>query len=261
MFLVYPWIGQSLRLELKRRWSRQLVTLLGVRIEAAGAGEVRGMAVANHISFLDIFVINALAPAAFVSKDDVRRWPLIGWLCRHTDTIFLARGSRSAAQQVRETLAEVLRRGSVIAVFPEGTTSDGSQVLPFHSALFQAAIDVGAPVTPVALRYLDGNGGRSSAPAYVGDTSLMACLWSIARAGGLTASVETEAPLPSAGHDRRTLAAQLHRHIAHRITPSRPVPPGAHKAAGMPADPQDAPPSTPRPTGSPSPAPADSLPA
>lgn len=261
ILLVYPWSGERLRLALKRRWSRQLVNMLGVRLAVRGSGEIRGMAVANHISFLDIFVVNAVAPAAFVSKDDVGQWPLIGWLCRHTDTIFLARGSRNAAQKVRETLAAALTRGRVVAVFPEGTTTDGSHVLPFHSALFQAAIDAGAPVTPVILNYMDRDGMRSAAPGYVGDTTLLECLWSIAMASGLTAVIEAEPPLASAGHDRRQLAAQAHRHIAHRITPSHPAPPGVRREDGTPGDPQAVPPSGHRPTGSPNPAPADSHPA
>lgn len=261
ILLAYPWIDDRLRLALKRRWSRQLVNILGVRIELRGDGEIRGMAVANHISFLDIFVVNAVAPAAFVSKDDVRQWPLIGWLSHRTDTIFLARGSRSAAQQVRETLAETLRQGRVVAVFPEGTTTDGNHVLPFHGALFQAAIDAGAPVTPVVLHYKDRNGMRSPAPAYVGDTTLMECLWSIVTASGLSAVIEADTPLASAGHDRRQLAAQAHRHVAHRLTPSHPARPDAHREAGIPGDPQAAPPSGHRPTDSPSPVPADSLPA
>lgn len=261
ILLVYPWIDTRLQLALKRRWSRQLVHLLGVRIELRGNGEIRGMAIANHISFLDIFVINAVAPAAFVSKDDVRQWPLIGWLCRRTDTVFLARGSRNAAQQVRATLARTLERGRVVAVFPEGTTTDGSHVLPFHSALFQAAIDAGTPVTPVILAYRDGAGGRAMAPAYVGDTSLMECLWSIAMASGLKAVIEVEPPLPSAGEERRRLAAHVHRHIAHRITPIHPAPPGVRREDGTPGDPQAVPPSGHRPTGNPNPAPADSLPA
>lgn len=230
-------------------------------IELRADGEIRGMAIANHISFLDIFVINAVTPAAFVSKDDVRRWPLIGWLCRHTDTIFLARGSRSAAQQVRETLAETLRQDRVVAVFPEGTTTDGSHVLPFHSALFQAAIDAGAPVTPVVLHYKERNGIRSAAPSYVGDTTLMECLWSIVMADDLGAVIEVDAPLAAAGHDRRQLAAQAHRRVSHRLTPNHPARSGAHREDGICGDPPAAPPSEHRPTSTPSPAPTDSLPA
>lgn len=235
--------------------------MLGVRLEVRGTGEIQGLAVANHISFLDIFIVNAVAPAAFVSKDDVRRWPLIGWLCHHTDTIFLARGSRSATQQVREMLADALKEGRVVAIFPEGTTTDGSHVLPFHSALFQAAIDAGAQVTPAVIGYKDRNGLPSAAPAYVGETTLMECLWSIAMTSGLTAFIEMETPLASAGHERRQLAAQVHRHIAHRVTPNHPAQPGAHKAGETHGGPPAAPPSTLHPTGTPNPTPADSLPA
>src|SRR5690606_26195244 len=113
---------------------------------------------------------------AFVSKDDVRKWPLIGWLCARTDTVFLERGSRVAAQRARENLVEALHRGKRVALFPEGTTTRGDTVLPFHSALLQAAIDAGTPVTPVVLRYRSGDGSPSIAPAYVDDISLIGCL-------------------------------------------------------------------------------------
>jgi 1-acyl-sn-glycerol-3-phosphate acyltransferase len=94
--LVYPRSSAERRLKLKQRWSAQLVNILGVELRYRGEEPPPGLIVANHISFLDIYVINAVTPASFVSKDDVRRWPLIGWLAANTDTIFMARGSRSA---------------------------------------------------------------------------------------------------------------------------------------------------------------------
>lgn len=219
--LVYPRIDDARRLALKQRWSQQLVNLLGVTIKV-GAGDtaaktLQGFLVANHISFLDIFVINALAPAAFVAKNDVRSWPLLGWLSQHTETIFLERGSRRAAQATREHLVERLRAGRLIAVFPEGTTSDGHTVQPFHAALFQGAIDAAAPVIPLMLRYTDAAGRPSHAADYVGDTSLVACLWSIASAGSLTAHAELLPLLSSGGVDRRHLAAHAHRLIGHAL--------------------------------------------
>lgn len=260
--LVYPWIDDARRLALKQRWSRQLANRLGVTIKVGAdntASEApQGFLVANHISFLDIFVINALAPAAFVAKDDVRNWPLLGWLSQRTETIFLERGSRRAAQAAREHLVEQLRAGRLVAVFPEGTTSDGHAVLPFHAALFQSAIDAGVPVTPVVLRYADASGRRSHAADYVGDTSLVACLWSIAGAGSLTAHVELLPALSSSDINRRHLAAHAHRLISHALkhapdpeaSPSPMAGLVADTAGETPADPPVAPPSMYRPKDS-----------
>lgn len=173
----------------------------------------RGMVVCNHISWLDIFVINALTPAAFVSKEDVKRWPLIGWLCTQTETIFLERGSRAAAQRAREAMMEHLQADVHVAVFPEGTTSGGDCVLPFHAALFQGAIDAQTPVIPIALRYADRYGNPSRAPVYDGDITLWQCLRTIVRTGGISASLNILDPL-AAITNRRELAAHCHAAIA-----------------------------------------------
>lgn len=244
--LVYPWLGDSRRLALKQRWSRQLLGALGVRlVRDTTRPQLQGLLVANHISFVDIFVINALAPAAFVAKDEVLAWPLIGWLCRHTDTLFIARGSRRAAQETREAMVAALGRQRLLVVFPEGTTSDGHDVLPFHGALFQSAIDAGTAVTPLVLRYTDRAGRPSGAADYVGDTSLAECLWAIACASGLTAHVEILPTLASTDGDRRHLAAHTHRVISHRLkrllNPSPTAAPAADTAAETPAGLADAP--------------------
>jgi 1-acyl-sn-glycerol-3-phosphate acyltransferase len=262
--LVYPFITQGARRALKQRWSRQLLSVLGVRLnvtagipQIVGAGDTphskypwsaangtgnthpSGLLVANHISFLDIFVINAWAPAAFVSKDDVRGWPLIGWLSQHTDTIFMQRGSRRAAQATRDQLVSQLRAGQLVAVFPEGTTSDGHSVQAFHSALFQSAIDATAPVMPLALRYFDAHSHQPSHAAdYVGDMTLVSCMWSIASSGGLIAQLSPLPMIASAGVDRRHLAAHTHRTIAHllaqMVNPSPKVLPAAGTAGETP---------------------------
>lgn len=220
--LFYPWLAEQHRLALKKRWSRQLLAMLGVRLRYRGqlqsdATLPYGLIVSNHISFLDVFVVNAISATAFVSKDDVRNWPLIGWLSTHTDTLFLERGSRNAAQRARESLAAHLKRGKRVALFPEGTTTRGDTVLPFHSALLQSAIDAGTTVTPVVLQYRSVDGRQSDAPAYVDDISLVECLRSIADAKYLYAEVIAHAPLTTADVDRRQLSAHAHRIIAHTL--------------------------------------------
>ena len=162
--LLFPLAGASRRQRLRRRWSQGLLGVLGIRIEVAAdiaAGLEGGLLVANHISFVDIFLINALLPSAFVAKGDVARWPLIGWLARRNGTVFIERGNRQAAQQAREHLLAALGKGQRLAIFPEGTTTAGDRVLPFHGALFQAAIDAAVPVYALALSYHDSSGVRA----------------------------------------------------------------------------------------------------
>jgi 1-acyl-sn-glycerol-3-phosphate acyltransferase len=261
--LAFPMLRQQHRLLLRARWSRQLLEVLGVDLRPAGRPVDGGLLVGNHISWLDIFAINAVAPAAFVSKDDVRGWPLIGWLSARTETIFLERGSRAAAARARKLIGEALRRRQRVVVFPEGTTGLGEQVQPFHGAMFQSAIDSGMLVAPVAIRYTDRYGARSTAAAYVGDTSLWQCIRSISTASGLRVQVDFLATLDPADVDRRHLAGHAHRAIAHAIgvTPNRPARPGVGMAAEIPDDPRDELQSDCLPTDIRSPAPADSAPA
>jgi 1-acyl-sn-glycerol-3-phosphate acyltransferase len=262
---VFPWLPERGRVFLKARWSHQLLAVLGVRVRTSGIPPAGGMLVANHSSWLDIFAINALAPCTFVSKDDIREWPAIGWLSDRVGTIFIERGSRRAAHRTRECLVGEFRAGARICVFPEGTTGSGEHVLPFHGALFQSAIDTGVPVAPLLVRYTDGTGRPTSAAAYFGETSFWASGKSIVAASGLTADVTFLPQLDSAAMDRRHLAHHSHQMIAHALaaalTPSRPAPPDGHRATGIPADPPDEPPSDNHPTDSRNQAPADSSPA
>jgi 1-acyl-sn-glycerol-3-phosphate acyltransferase len=220
--LVYPLIGRPSQLHLKQRWSRQLLAMLGVRLQTdAAAMPAPALLVANHVSWLDIFVINAVAPAAFVCKAEVRGWPGIGWLCARTETLFMPRGSRSAAKQAGEIVAARLRAGWRVAVFPEGTTTDGGSLLPFRPALLQGAIDAGCVVQPLALRYVDGDGRTSTLPAYCGDTALLTSLRRIAAAPRLEACLEVLPALDGRGAERRALAASAETSIRDALNRPR----------------------------------------
>lgn len=198
-----------------QRWSRRLLRILGIRLQTAGAPIEPGcMLVANHISWVDIFVINALAPSSFVSKAEVRDWPVIGWLAAKNGTIFLRRGSRGHAKIINEETAALLDAGRNVAIFPEGTTTDGSHVLTFHAALLQPAIAAGHAVQPVALSYHAADGSYSRAAAYDGDLSLGQCIANIVAEREIVARVQVAPPMPTGdGTDRRTLARQAREAI------------------------------------------------
>jgi 1-acyl-sn-glycerol-3-phosphate acyltransferase len=209
--------GESLRQRLKQVWSRQLIRLLGIRIESDIddlSGIEHGLLVGNHISFIDIFVINALIPSAFVAKSEVAQWPLIGWLARHAGTVFIERGSRKAAHLTHQHMLQALGAGRRLAIFPEGTTTAGHSLLPFHAALFQSAIDASVPVHAVALSYHQADGVRSEAPAYIGDISLTDCLLAVLRTPGLIARVSLAGSFAPPLPDRRHLAHRAHQAVA-----------------------------------------------
>ena len=218
----YRFLNDTCRLWLKQRWSRQLLEILAIRLDAGlGAAAHGSLIVANHISWLDIFVLNAARPMAFVSKSEIRHWPLAGWLAANTDTLFLQRDRRSHTLEINKQIASMLSSGKDVAVFPEGTTSDGMHVLPFHGALLQPAIDSRRPVQPVALAYFDRYGRHTSIPAYAGETSMSECMAAIIASRSLTVRLrQTPAITPGEPHSessRRQIAAMARGAIAYSL--------------------------------------------
>jgi 1-acyl-sn-glycerol-3-phosphate acyltransferase len=201
-------------------WSRQLLELIGVRLLVHGELPAGGplLVVANHISWLDIVVIDAALPCRFVSKADVRHWPLIGPLVAGSGTLFIERDRRRDAMRVVHQMAERLQAGDRLGVFPEGTTGDGSSLLPFHANLLQAAVATDTPVLLLGLQYTDERDGRRhDGPTYVGDTSLLTSLWRTLAATGLQAELHVGELDSAQGRDRRTWAEALRRDLAQRL--------------------------------------------
>lgn len=207
------------RRERIQRWATKLLRVAGVSLESSGRPRPGGvLLVINHISWLDIVVIHALCPQArFVSKADVKHWPVISRLVDAADTLYLERERRRDAMRVVHHMGEALVAGDVVAVFPEGTTGEGHELLPFHANLLQAAIATSTPVQAVALRFSDACDSVSPAVAYVGDTSLIQSLWWVACAEGLRAHVRFLPPQGSAHLERRALAALLREEIAQAL--------------------------------------------
>ena len=207
------------RMRHAQRWSAGFLRLLGVRLEARGASRPGAkLLVANHVSWLDILAIDAVAPARFVSKAEVRHWPLFGRLAVAVGTLFIERERARDALRVVHQMAEAMQAGDTLAVFPEGTTSDGRDLLPFHANLLQAAIATATPVQPVALRFSDPQHAFSPAVEFVGATTLGQSVWAIACAQGLCVHLDL-LPAQSVAHaDRRRLAERLRAEVAAAIS-------------------------------------------
>ncbi|MEN9357273.1 MAG: hypothetical protein RL695_1444 [Pseudomonadota bacterium] len=221
VLIAFPWLAPARQRAIKQRWSRHLLHCLGIRLTIHGSNPrpAQGMLVANHISWLDVFVINAIAETTFVCKNEVRGWPVLGMLCARSGTVFIDRGSRSATRRVNETLTTRLGEGECIAVFPEGTTGNGSHLMPFRPGLLQAAIDADRPLQPLALRYLDHRGEITAEVAYVGDTSFWQSLCAIAGARGITANLALLNAIPAATLTRRELAEHTQHAIHAALSP------------------------------------------
>ena len=208
----FPRLGEPAREARVQAWSMRMLALLGVKLEIRGQPPRNGpvLLVANHISWLDILVMHAACYCRFVSKADVKRWPLIGTLATGGGTLYIERESRRDALRVVHRMSESLARGEVVAVFPEGTTGDGDGLLPFHGNLIQAAISAGAPAQPVGLSFVDARTReRSASPAYIGDDSLLGSLWRTLSGPPFVAVAHYGEPQHPAGRGRREWAAAL----------------------------------------------------
>ena len=188
-------------------WFGRLCRALGVRVWLAGGLAPRCLLVCNHISWLDVIVLGAQGQMSFLSKSEVRRWPLIGWMSAVVGTHFIERGANQVGAVVARVSAAIAA-GEALMIFPEGTTSDGDGVLPFHPRLFAIAQQPGLRIQPVALAYRSGDAPPPDrCIAYVDDQTLFASLWRLLRHPGLVAEVRFLEPLRvGPGDDRRSLA-------------------------------------------------------
>lgn len=186
-------------------WFRRILGALGARVRVVGDISHRpGMWISNHISWLDIVVIGSRAPVHFVSKSEVARWPVIGFLARESGTLFLRRGANESGQLVR-AMSERIQEGHGVLFFPEGTTGAGHFLRRFHPRLFAAAIDLNQPVVPLAIRYESETQPHPTVP-YLDEQSLMANLWQVLGEKRLDITLFAPEPITDIGDQRRVLA-------------------------------------------------------
>ena len=225
VLFVFPRLDERERQARIRWWSLELLRSLGIALETEGRpAEGGSLLAANHVSWLDIMAIHAVVPAArFVSKADVKVWPLVSRLVDSAGTLYLERERKRDALRVVHAMAAALRQGQTVAIFPEGTTSTGHDLLPFHANLLQAAISTATPVQPLALRFSDATHAVSLAAEFVGNTSLLQSLWQTAGGEGLVVRLVFLPPVPSAGVERRELAERLRREIGAALEIPQPA--------------------------------------
>ncbi len=216
----FPQLDAAGRHERIRWWSAGLLRAVGMRVQVSGTAPRPGatLVVANHVSWIDIAAIHAAAPhARFVSKADVLAWPLLGWLIKNAGTLFIERERKRDAVRVVHAMAQAMQAGDTVAVFPEGTTGAGPELLPFHANLLQAAIATATPVQPIVLRFADAAQAYSPAAVYIGETTLLQSVWRVVSASGLTAHVHVMPPIATAHADRRALALHLRELMAAEL--------------------------------------------
>ena len=212
--LLFPLIGAPRRNAVVARWSRRLLAICGVSVSQQGAPLAHALLAANHVSWLDIFVINAMAPSHFVAKAEIRAWPAMGWLAQRAGTVFIARGSRRDLRHIFKGIVDELKQGQRVAFFPEGTTAAQGELLPFHANLFEAAIDAAVPLQPLALAYLDAGGAVHPAVDFTGETSFASSMMTILNGPPVLARLTWLAPLAGRDAHRRELSAATHDAIS-----------------------------------------------
>jgi 1-acyl-sn-glycerol-3-phosphate acyltransferase len=208
----FPRMSMAQREAAVQRWAARMLGVLGIDLIVHGQPCAAGpmLLVCNHISWLDILVIHAARYCRFVSKSDVKHWPLVGTLATGAGTLYIERSSRRDTMRVVHHMAASLKAGEVVAIFPEGTSTDGLGLLPFHANLIQAAISAHAPVQPMALSFVEAaTGAYSPAPNYIGDDTLVQSLWRTLSAPRLAAVVRFGDPQTAEGRDRRSWASDL----------------------------------------------------
>jgi 1-acyl-sn-glycerol-3-phosphate acyltransferase len=218
----FPFADAAARRRRVEWWAGRMLRVLDVRLDVRGTlHPAPVLLLANHVSWLDILAVHAVHAVRFVSKADVRRWPLVGFLVASGGTLFIEREKKRDALRVVHHVAGALRDGAAVALFPEGTTGTGRALLPFHANLLQAAVAAQAPVQPVALRFSDAGTAFSDAVLYLGETTLLQSLWRVAAADGLAAHVELLPALAVEGLDRRALAAEVRGRIQAALDAAR----------------------------------------
>ncbi|MBV1774891.1 1-acyl-sn-glycerol-3-phosphate acyltransferase [Burkholderiaceae bacterium DAT-1] len=219
--LLFPRYDSVKRMNAVRKWSLNLLKINGIHVNVRGATpQARSsgiLLVANHISWIDIFVMNAAYPSRFVAKSDVRHWPLIGWLSAHTGTLFIKREKRSDTARVNQQIAEALTIGDCISIFPEGSTSDGRNLLTFNSSLFQPAIDAETLIVPVSISYKYSDGRHGDHVAYIGDMTLIESILNIVSTKHTVAVVEFGEPVPTDRRPRREIAKILEQTVRAQL--------------------------------------------
>lgn len=219
--MVYPRCSGERQQAMIQRWSKRLLRILNIRLhcyDQPRALPAKCLLLANHVSWLDIFAISAVFPATFVAKAEIRRWPFLGMLCERTGTIFIERGSSRGARRANREIAQVLNRGArPVVVYPEGTTTLGTELRPFRPALLQSAVDAAALVHPLALRYVDSRGLRAEEAAWVGDASLLASIIAIVGQPEIALELHFLDAWSGRNHTRREIAVRAQTAIAHAL--------------------------------------------
>lgn len=198
----------------KRWWLKRIVQVVGGKVTVYGEPAVAGSLLAsNHVSWLDIPLLGGQTDITFLSKSEVKDWPVIGWLAKRAGTVFIERGKLNGAKGASEQIAARLQHHERVLMFPEGTITDNINLLPFHARLFAAAVTANAQIQPVAIHYLNTQGQTHPLVPYLEPQTLMQNLWAIIGEPKLLIEVHFLPPIDSHALPRKELAAYSEQQV------------------------------------------------
>lgn len=195
-----------------QRHSRRTLKIFKLEARVSGPVPTRGLLVSNHLGYLDIFVLASLAPVVFVSKRDIKFWPVVGWLAQMAGTLFVDRERRVQVGRVNNEIQAALDQGALVVLFPEGASSNGQTVLPFKSSLLEPAAQPAHPLSVSAIQYTIEDGDVVREVCYWGDHTFFPHLLNLLGKRAVRATVRF-APIQRTGADRKQLALQLREEI------------------------------------------------
>ncbi|MBG0797996.1 1-acyl-sn-glycerol-3-phosphate acyltransferase [Methylocystis sp. L43] len=214
--------GWPIQHAIQTRFCRVVCAVIGIKVDARGALPLKAprFVVANHVSWTDIIALASLYPFVFLAKSEVASWPVLGLLARLQGTVFIERGAKQDIARVNDSLADVLRAGGDLVVFPEGTSNDGAAVLPFRSAHFAPLEAMAAPgeaptLAPVAISYSDGE--RRIDVGWYGDMTFLPHLWRLMKRSPTQCHIVFGDAIETTGKDRKTLAMETRARVSESL--------------------------------------------
>ena len=221
MFFLFPFYSKRRKLRAIQIWSLRVLASCGMKLETFGTLPQEGQAqllISNHISWLDIMAVNGAFPGRFVAKDDVAKWPVVGYLATQAQTVYVSRNKGTKGNTAKiATVTEALKNGDTVTIFPEGTSTEGYEILPFKPSFFQTAYDAGVPIIPMLCRYPNPDGTSPNLQAaYVGDTSLWQSVCMIISQPSSKVELHFLEPVP-AKEDRYETALEIHGILSREL--------------------------------------------
>lgn len=201
---------------------RRVLRIMKAEVKTHGPIPLKGLLVSNHLGYLDILVLSAVAPAVFIASNDVKRWPVLGWCAILAGTLFARPTKRSDVTRLNREVAHALDTGALVVLFPEGTSSDGSQILPFRSSLLEPVTRLKHPLSAAFIHYSLPDGDSGEDICYSANSTLVSHLVKLFSKSRIRAGVSF-VRLEQGPHDRKELARSLHSQVTRLKESSAPV--------------------------------------